>query len=229
MSKKTRILGGLLLALAGSASGQVYKWVDENGRVHYGARPPPAVKATALNYQARGVAPEANVEIEESGIEYYPVRGHTPLELHMSMVQNGPFNQIVQRRVYAEIAWRYKWNFDYAQQAGKCRLGKLRVALATTITMPQWLDAATAPAETQALWPSVVAKIRQHEDGHKAIAVEGANVLARRLSALPAFDNCQALGAAIRSEGERVVGEYTISQSAFDRAEALKGSPFRSD
>ena len=223
------ILGGLLLAWSVGAAAQVYKWVDENGRVHYGERPPPAVKSTALRHQSRGVAPEAHVVIEESAVDYYQIRGHTPLELHMSMMANGPFNKIVNRRVYAEIAWSYKWKFDYAQDKGRCRIGKFNVTLVTTITMPKWLDEAEAPAETRALWPSVVAKIRTHEDGHKAIGVEGANVLARRLSALPSYDDCAALNAAIQSEGQRMVGEYAISQNAFDRAEALKDSPFKKD
>ena len=39
----------LLLVLAVSvASAQVYKWVDENGRVHYGEKPPPGSKANAV-------------------------------------------------------------------------------------------------------------------------------------------------------------------------------------
>jgi predicted secreted Zn-dependent protease len=224
-----KILGGLLLAWTAGAAAQVYKWVDENGRVHYGERPPPAVKSTSLRQQSRGAAPEANVVIEDSAIEYYPIRGRTPYELHVSMMTNGPFNRIVNRRVYAEIAWNYRWKFDYAQDKGRCRIGKFSVTLVTTITMPRWMDEADAPAETRALWPSVVAKIRTHEDGHKAIGVEGANVLARRLGALSSYDTCAALGAAIRSEGERLVGEYAISQNAFDRAEALKDSPFKKD
>ena len=220
-------LGVLPLAAASVALAQVYKWTDAQGRVHYGPRPPPEVKATKLNYRpAHSANPHANVEIEDSTVQYYPVHGHTPIELHMSMMQNGPFNEIVKRRVYAEIHWRFKWKFDYAHEPGKCRIDKFAVALVTTITMPKGMDAETAPAETQALWPSVVSKIRQHEDGHKAIGVEGANVLARRLQALPAYENCQALTHAINSLGERIYGEYSLANSAFDRTEALKGSPF---
>lgn len=221
------LLAGLTLAMAAGAAAQVYKWTDADGRVHYGPRPPANVKSTALNAQAsRSANPEANVEIEESTIQHYPVYGRTPLELHMSMMQNGPFNEIVQRRVYAEIHWRFNWKFDIAADAGRCRIDKFVVKLVTTITMPQWMNADGADAETRALWPGVVRKIRQHEDGHKAIGVEGANVLARRLRALPAYDNCQALNQAISAEGARVYGEYALANAAFDRTEALKGSPF---
>jgi predicted secreted Zn-dependent protease len=224
----TVLLAGVLpLAAASAALAQVYKWTDAEGRVHYGPLPPRQVKATKLNYApSRNSNAHANVEIEESTIQYYPVRGHTPLELHMSMMQNGPFNEIVKRRVYAEIHWRFKWKFDYTAEPGNCRVSKFAVTLVTTITMPKWMDEQTAPAETRSLWPQVVSKIRQHEEGHKAIGVEGANVLARRLQALPAYESCEALNSVINSLGERIYGEYALANSAFDRTEALKGSPF---
>ena len=42
-------LPALLLALAAPiASAQVYKWVDENGRIHYGEKPPQGSKASAV-------------------------------------------------------------------------------------------------------------------------------------------------------------------------------------
>lgn len=116
--------------------------------------------------------------------------GSTPLELH------------------AEIHWRITWKFDYIDEPGKCRLNKFTITMPTTITMPKWMDAEGAPAETLALWPSVLSKIRRHEDGHKAIGMEGANVLARRLKS---------------------VGEYSLANRAFDRSEALKGSPFKEE
>ena len=222
------VAGLLALATAGICFAQVYKWVDADGRVHYGPQPPPGLKARSLSMQqSHSVNPESNVEVPESEIIYYPVQGRTPLELHLSMKKNGPFNDIVQQRVYAEIHWRIAWKFDYLNEPGKCRLGKLVLTVPTIITMPKWLDAEGAPAETQAVWPTVLAKIRQHEDGHKAIGVEGANVLARRLRSLPAYPTCQELNRMISSEGARIVGEYNLANRAFDRTEALKDSPFK--
>ena len=224
-----RILAGLLpLAAAVSAVAQVYKWVDENGRVHYGPQPPPAAKARPLSFQPSNSArPDSSVEVPESAIQHYPVYGRTPFELHMSMVQNGPFNEIVQKRVYAEIHWRLDWKFDYVNEPGKCRLSRLVITMPTTITMPKWMDEEGASAETRALWPMVLGKIRTHEDGHKAIGMEGANVLARRLKSLPAYPTCQELNQVIRSEGARIVGEYNLANRAFDRTEALRDNPFK--
>ena len=45
----TSLLLALLLALAvPAASAQVYKWVDEKGRVHYGEKPPPGSKSNTV-------------------------------------------------------------------------------------------------------------------------------------------------------------------------------------
>jgi hypothetical protein len=49
MTGFARCLAALLLALAIPAAwAQVFKWVDENGRVHYGEKPPPGAKANAV-------------------------------------------------------------------------------------------------------------------------------------------------------------------------------------
>lgn len=227
-----RVAAVALLLWAGHAATQVYKWTGKDGRVHYGAHPPVADGKPLANAKPLSIAPSQSanpatgVEVPASKIQHYPVMGDTVHALHTSMMQNGPFNQIVQRRVYAEIEWRYRWKFDVAREPGKCRLTTFNITLDTTITMPQWINAQSAPAALQLLWPRVVAKIRKHEDGHKAIGVEGANMLARRLQALPVFDTCDALTQVVNREGERVYAEYAQANSAFDRLEALKDSPF---
>lgn len=64
MTPNSRRCLALLLALAATAaSAQVYKWVDENGRVHYGEKPPPGskpstVKPPASAPNAPGKAPD---------------------------------------------------------------------------------------------------------------------------------------------------------------------------
>ena len=53
----------LLLALAGpAASAQVYKWVDEKGRVHYGEKPPAGSKPSAVKSPAAPQDPSAKTQ-----------------------------------------------------------------------------------------------------------------------------------------------------------------------
>lgn len=62
-------LGLLVLALPLVAHAQIYKWVDEKGRVQYGEKPPPGAKASALRQEASpppaGKAP-ADVSAQEA-------------------------------------------------------------------------------------------------------------------------------------------------------------------
>ena len=68
-----RLLLVLLLATAGSASAQVYRWVDASGRVHYSNdTPPPGAKATTLDIDAR--PGPAEPRISSDGQDCYTVR-----------------------------------------------------------------------------------------------------------------------------------------------------------
>jgi hypothetical protein len=50
-----------LLALSGPAAAQVYKWTDENGKVHYGDKPQGAKPATTIATPATGSQPAGAV------------------------------------------------------------------------------------------------------------------------------------------------------------------------
>ena len=59
--------------LASSVQAQVFKWVDENGKTHYGEKPPPGVKATEIGVPASPAsssAPETSQQWKEKEIEF---------------------------------------------------------------------------------------------------------------------------------------------------------------
>lgn len=55
------VLTCALLALAWPAAAQVYKWTDENGKVHYGDKPQGAKAATTIATPATGTQQQAAV------------------------------------------------------------------------------------------------------------------------------------------------------------------------
>ena len=214
-----------LLSPAG-ANADVYKWIGPDGRVHYGDNPPQDKSAKPVQgASSAGPATLAEVEIEESTMVYFPIFGTTPRELQDSIRANGPYSQIVKQHVNAQIGWRLNWKFDYIRDRGQCRIGKFKIILSTEITFPKWMNPEAADESVRSLWNSVAKDIRTHEDGHKAIGVEGANVLARRLRALPPFDTCEELNAEITREGKRIYAEYSLLNRAYDRTEVLKIKP----
>ena len=46
----------VLLAVGGNVAAQIYRWTDEQGRVHYGSQPPPGQKADSVKEQQSGSA-----------------------------------------------------------------------------------------------------------------------------------------------------------------------------
>lgn len=217
------ILTAVVHLVSLAAHAEVYKWTDENGRVQYGDRPPQDRSAKPV--QGANVASPtalAEVEIEESTLKYFPVYGTTPRELHASMYANGPFNEIVKQHVAAECGWRIRWKFDHINNNGQCRIGKFKITLSTEITFPKWQNPDAADESVRSAWARAAKTIRIHEDGHKANGIEAANVLARRLRALPSFDTCEALNAEISRAGKRIYAEYALLDRAYDRTEALK-------
>ena len=56
--KQTLTLLIALLAFAGGASAQIYRWVDEKGTVHYSnSAPPNGMKATVFDHEAKAGPP----------------------------------------------------------------------------------------------------------------------------------------------------------------------------
>jgi arsenate reductase-like glutaredoxin family protein len=58
----TRLLAMLLLACAGLASAQQYRWTDDQGRVHYGDTPPPASAKDVQRKKSGSAAPQARTQ-----------------------------------------------------------------------------------------------------------------------------------------------------------------------
>lgn len=87
MHKRLSIAAWLLLA-AGVAGAQAYRWVDENGVVHYSDRPQPGAEEVVLPQDtrpSRPVAPTRSVESSEdtsaAGAGDEPDDGYTSLEI----------------------------------------------------------------------------------------------------------------------------------------------------
>src|SRR3954468_10195658 len=62
MGAKSICFAMLMLAVAGSAGAQMYKWVDADGKVRYGDTPPPGVATWAVRAPqpaAAAAAPES--------------------------------------------------------------------------------------------------------------------------------------------------------------------------
>jgi hypothetical protein len=60
------LLAGILLAVAGPAAGEIYKWTDETGTVHYGDRPTGADSEVRLDVTSERTNPERIQQIVQA-------------------------------------------------------------------------------------------------------------------------------------------------------------------
>ncbi|APV51604.1 hypothetical protein BWI17_19055 [Betaproteobacteria bacterium GR16-43] len=68
--KRMAIAFAAAIALASPwVAAQVYKWVDENGKVQYGEQPPPGAKATPINVPAAPAGAPAQQTWKEKELE----------------------------------------------------------------------------------------------------------------------------------------------------------------
>ena len=211
--------------LASEGGAQVYSWTDSQGKVHYGDRPPDAAKAkpvdTAKTDTATTGSGSADVHVMPTEIDWFSVRGLTRADIRATMRETAPFSEQRQTRVWGQCAWRVTWKFEHRREGGECRVDRMRLEVHARMKLPRWEDEAVAPAELRAQWQEFSRRLRVHEDGHRNTGIAAARDLARRLRALPAYPDCDALNRDIARIGERVIGEHRQLDDAFDRVDYL--------
>jgi predicted secreted Zn-dependent protease len=223
-------VAAVALACAADAVAQVYRWTDDKGKVHYGDKPPEEAKARALDTSKMdssttgGIA--GDVRVLPTEIEWFPIRGVTRSEMRLAMQQNGPYNEIVSRKVWGQCGWRIRWKFDHAREAGSCAVKGVALEVSARMWLPKWEDEARATPELRAQWQDFARRLRIHEDGHKNNGVAAAQAVARAVRGLRAHPDCESLDHEIRRVGERVIGEYRNLDRAFDRVESLYATGF---
>jgi predicted secreted Zn-dependent protease len=211
----------LLLCLSCAGNAQVYRWTDSEGRTHYGDRPSDARTAKPVAARPSEAAAADEVQVLETAVEWFTIHGHSPQQMRDSMQQTAPYNELAGSKVWGQCRWWFEWDFKYRVEQGSCNVGSFSIVLHSQMQLPRWVDASGAPAELRSRWEDFARRLRQHEDGHKANGVRAANDLARRIRALPAFADCDALNDAIVIASKRVTSEGGMLDAAFDRVDRL--------
>jgi predicted secreted Zn-dependent protease len=200
-------------------AGEIHRWKDADGRVHYGDKPPPeaATKQVAVPKAGQTQA-NPEVRVEESVIRPYDISGTTTHALNAGARASGPLSPASGMRVWGMCTWGIKWDYTRGGPEGKCALEKLSLVLSAIIDMPRWTNRDAAPEALKAGWDRFYAALRAHEDGHKDNGVRAANDLAQRLRALPPQKTCAELDQKISELGQRILAEYRMLDQSYDRA-----------
>lgn len=209
------------LSISFACDAQIHRWTDSDGRVHYGDHPPDAQGAKTIVVPGGETSAPVDVEVLETTVEWFDIRGFSTREMRESMLQTAPYSLVQKSPVWGQCRWWFEWKFGHRVAATSCRIDKVAIKVHAQMKLPRWVDANHASSDLRQRWDDFERRLRQHEDGHKANGIRAANDLARRLRALPEFKDCVALNAEIVKTRSRVLSEYRLLDNAFDRVERI--------
>lgn len=113
---------------------------------------------------------------------YYRIEGATTAALQAGLEQIG--RPTTGGGGYGYTQTEHRWHYRFAPSGNGCRATAVAVESDIRITLPQWEPPAGAPAQLIVEWRRFHRALAQHEEGHAAIGVSAAQVIAARLWAV---------------------------------------------
>lgn len=140
--------------------------------------------------------PGLQVSIDEA---FYGIEGVTAPELNRQLAQRGPLHEGM--RWHGLTNFRLVYTYLPFAEANGCRAADPRVSVSVVTTLPEWKDRGAAPEPLRADWDLFLGRLREHEEGHRRIAIVAGEQLLEQVAALRAPD-CESL-----REGARAVAD----------------------
>ena len=110
------------------------------------------------------------------------------------------------------LSWRYS---QLAMGAGGCAPRGVDVELELAVRYPLWTDSANASASLRREWQRYLAALKAHEANHAAIAIKGANRLARELKTISA-PNCGSVRLEAQARAAAVLSSIREENRLYD-------------
>jgi len=159
----------------------------------------------------------------------YEVTGTSVRELRLSIAtraRTGP-----DRTSYSGFTiWNLRWSYAGSRTApGGCRPNGVTVYLDLSVRYPVWKDSAAAATSVREEWNRYVTALKAHEGNHAAIAIRGANRLARGLRDLvsPICSTLQTDAQRLATEAVRSIRRENEQYDERTRHGATEGASLR--
>ncbi len=172
--------------------------------------------AAALSLRPEGRADDAGQPVaRQERVETYDVNGSNARELRQELDRKGPLFE--GRRFDARTRWWVRWRYDLTPVAGGCRPTRPQVDLEIVITLPRWRRPASVPEDLAERWELYLERLREHEDGHAAVAEQAARTIAGLLEDLPAEEDCGSADRAADQAAQAEIGRANARDRQYDR------------
>lgn len=159
------------------------------------------------------VLDDGEVHIADN-VQYYEVHGRTERDILNGMMRHGPVwnGERYFGLTRTDVRYTY-WKTPYAT---RCDLTDIQVYLEVTTTLPRWQARAGIPYQLERAWRTFDYSLRRHEQGHKQLAIEEAEMIKRTLAGLRT-SSCDQIDAQARSQSSRIRATYQNMHEEYDR------------
>ncbi|MFQ5703004.1 MAG: DUF922 domain-containing protein [Gemmatimonadales bacterium] len=145
----------------------------------------------------------------------YRIAGRSEDQLLDQMMMLGP--TVSGQRFFAYTSWRVRLSAERDTATAECEIIRWHVFLDVTTTLPEWQPSSDVASSLSEMWDSFLNSLRDHEEGHKRLAVDGAKKVLRVLQQM-SRKPCDEAEAAARRATASIFGRARARSSGYDRA-----------
>lgn len=151
--------------------------------------------------------------------KFYQIEGTTPKELRKQLDKYGPIDKETNKKFDARTDWVIEWHYYYNESSNECKIdtNRVDVTLTLTFTYPEWKYPPDASSSLVDKWNTYMKNLTLHEEGHAAIASEGAQTIYDTIIAMPSSTTCAALEKATNAAAQEKIDEIKQQQKQYDK------------
>jgi predicted secreted Zn-dependent protease len=146
---------------------------------------------------------------------YYEIRGDTAEQLRQGMNAQGTVWK--NGKTYdAYTSWNVSWSFERRPGRNGCYVDSVKTIVKAIHRFPRWKDRVFASFDLQEKWNGYMKALKEHENGHKDIAVGAAREIEWALTNLDASPNCEEIRIRANALAQEILRKYEEQESAYD-------------
>ena len=171
-----------------------------------------ALDESGLFQQTR---PEVSCELKvKEKYRYYDIEGQSIGELRKKMNQKG--TKWNDGKTYAAVtSWDIRYRYDVFHEAGRCSIKSVKTNVDIVYHLPRRTSSPSGP-DLSAQWDSYMKRLKEHEFGHKDLAVKAAAEINQILASLADFSSESELEQEIDRQTEEMFRRLKEEQVDYD-------------
>lgn len=147
---------------------------------------------------------------------FYDIGGYTFLDIRREISRRS-HKRINNKLAIAWCSWQVMWSMHTREKEHRCEITSIDTSVAVSITMPRWINYASAGDGMKAAWDQYNSSILTHEETHASHGVTAARDIQRRLAELGGRSSCKSVQEEAELLAGRIIKEYREKDVELDR------------